>query len=249
VDDRQSSVIDYANPPPAALEVTRRPISGALGDSRSRLLRTAQPSQSTLQTHSPIHLPTVPKGHFMTDQPAPLPLAAGDCPTYVVAGGDHVTILLDRAQSCDLLDVIDVCSQPGDRPPAHRHSFVEWVRVLEGELTLCEARNGTMRPTNTLAAGDSLFVAPWSYHATLNLSRTACRFQIVGQPAMMSGYFAQAGVRVADATAVADRAPVDADQLSEIARRWGIQFWNGPTDPAGRPTSDHGSGRVASAPT
>jgi quercetin dioxygenase-like cupin family protein len=154
-------------------------------------------------------------------------LSASRCPSYVVAGGNHVTVLLDRTQSGDLFDVIDVRACPGGGPPAHRHAFAEWFRVLEGELTLCEEVDGEMRPTHTLSAGDSVFVAPWSYHATLNLSEAICRFQVVGQPAMMSGYFAEAGVRVADPTTAADHPPAGPDQLRELAERWGIEFWAG----------------------
>jgi oxalate decarboxylase/phosphoglucose isomerase-like protein (cupin superfamily) len=41
--------------------------------------------------------------------------------------------------------------------------------VLEGELTLAEERDGTVVCTSTLAAGDTIFVPPWTVHGTLNL--------------------------------------------------------------------------------
>ncbi len=70
--------------------------------------------------------------------------------------------------------------------------------MLQGELTFCEQRNGTMVCSQTVGAGGLMFVAPWIYHATINLADQWCRFEVVGQPAMMSGYFAEAGIRVAD---------------------------------------------------
>jgi quercetin dioxygenase-like cupin family protein len=157
-------------------------------------------------------------------------VTAEDCPTYVVAGGNYVTVLLDRSRSGDLLDVIEVHAAPGGGPPPHRHAFAEWFRVLEGELTLCEERDGTMRRTQTLRAGDSVFVAPWIYHGTLNLSGAPCRFEVVCQPGMMSAYFAEAGVRVGGVNAVPDRIPPGPAVLGEIAARWGIEFWRGPSD-------------------
>ncbi len=103
--------------------------------------------------------------------------------------------------------------------------------MLEGQLTFTEERDGVMRATHTLGAGGSVFVAPWIYHGTLNLSDRPCRFEVVGQPAMMSGYFAQAGVPVADTYTEPGRAPPGPAELRDISARWGIEFWTGPTDP------------------
>jgi hypothetical protein len=65
-------------------------------------------------------------------------------------------------------------------------------------------------------------------HGTLNLSQAPARFQVVGQPGAMTGYFAQAGVRVADPRTEPATAPPDPGELHEIATRWGITFWTGP---------------------
>lgn len=159
-----------------------------------------------------------------------IPTTAATCPTYAVAGGNRVTILLDRSDSGALLDAFEVHAAPGGGPPPHRHAFSEWFRVLEGELTFCEDCGGTMRCTRTLRAGDAVFVAPWVYHGTLNLSAAPCRFEVVGQPGMMSGYFAEAGVLVPGAAADPDRVPPGPAALGAISARWGIEFWRGPTD-------------------
>ena len=164
-----------------------------------------------------------------------VPQTAGNATVYVVAGGNHVTIVLDRLQTNELLDVIEVRAAPGGGPPPHRHAFAEWFRVLEGHLTFTEERDGVMRATHTLGPGGSVFVAPWVYHGTLNLSDAPCRFEVVGQPAMMSGYFAQAGVLVASEDAEPDRVPPGLAELRDISARWGIEFWTGPTDPSPPP--------------
>ncbi|HYB30095.1 MAG TPA: cupin domain-containing protein [Solirubrobacteraceae bacterium] len=156
---------------------------------------------------------------------------------YVVAGGNHVTIALDHTQSGGLLDVIEVRGGPGGGPPPHRHAFAEWFRVLEGELTFTEERGGVIRATHTLRSGGSVFVAPWTYHGTLNLSNGPCRFEVIGQPGMMSGYFAEAGVLVPDVSAKPDRVPPGPAELRDISARWGIEFWTGPIDPGPLPAS------------
>jgi quercetin dioxygenase-like cupin family protein len=163
------------------------------------------------------------------------PQTAGSTTVYVVAGGNHVEIVLDRSQSNELLDVIEVRAAPGGGPPPHRHAFAEWFRVLEGELTFTEERDGVMCATHALGPGGSVFIAPWTYHGTLNLSEGPCRFEVVGQPGMMSGYFAQAGVPVADVYTEPNRAPPGPAELRDISACWGIEFWTGPTDSTSPP--------------
>jgi len=165
--------------------------------------------------------------------PLPLsPLPVSERPVYVVAGGNHVTLLLDRGVSGGLVDVIDVLAQPGGGPPPHRHAFAEWFCVLAGELTISEERDGRVACTRTLTAGESVFVPPWTDHGTLNLSNAPARFQVTGQPGAMTGYFTQAGVRVPTEGAPPDRPPPGPSQLKDIAAAWGIEFWTGPIDHA-----------------
>jgi quercetin dioxygenase-like cupin family protein len=169
------------------------------------------------------------------------PLAARHQTVYAVAGGNHVTIELDRASTGGQLDVIEVLAQPGGGPPPHRHEFAEWFLVREGELTLCEERDGVVVPTVTMAAGESVWVAPWVVHATLNLSAGPTRFQVVGQPGAMTGYFAQAGVEVADPATPPETPPPGPPALREISARWGIEFWTGPVQSApARTTAEAG---------
>jgi quercetin dioxygenase-like cupin family protein len=158
------------------------------------------------------------------------PLHGAERPVYAVAGGNHVTLLLHRDDTDAALDVIDVLAQPGGGPPPHRHAFAEWFHVLDGELMISEERDGTVVCTRELAVGDAVFVPPWTVHGTLNLSHAPARFQVVGQPAAMTGYFVEAGVRVPDERTAPDREPAGPSELGEIAARWGIEFWTGPVD-------------------
>jgi quercetin dioxygenase-like cupin family protein len=165
------------------------------------------------------------------DRSRPLAVThAVDHPVYAVAGGNHVSLLLHRDDAGCLLDVIEVLAQPGGGPPPHLHAFAEWFHVLEGQLTLSEERDGTVRCTRTLTAGDSMFVAPWTVHGTLNLSDAPARFRVVGQPGAMTGYFLEAGVLVPDEHTPPDHQPAGPAQLREIAASWGIEFWSGPVE-------------------
>jgi quercetin dioxygenase-like cupin family protein len=164
-------------------------------------------------------------------------LSSAEQPVYAVAGGNHVTLVLPREQTGGALDVIDVLAQPGGGPPPHRHAFGEFFRGLEGELTIAEERDGVVVPTQTLRAGDAVWIPPGLVHATLNLSDAVARFQVIGQPGLMTGYFADAGVRVPDPFTPPDREPPGPAQLREIAARWEIEFWTGPVDLSARPSA------------
>jgi hypothetical protein len=62
-----------------------------------------------------------------------------------------------------------------------------------------------------------LFVPPWAVHGTVNLSHVPARFEVVGQPGAMTGYFAETGVLVSDESTPPERDPPDPPQLREIA--------------------------------
>jgi len=85
--------------------------------------------------------------------------------------------------------------------------------------------SGTTALTQEMQAMKSTFS---QVGIVLNLSQAPARFQVVGQPGAMTGYFAQAGVRVAGPGTEPATAPPGPDELQEIAARWGITFWTGP---------------------
>jgi hypothetical protein len=70
------------------------------------------------------------------------------------------------------------------------HAFGEWFLVQEGELTLREECDGTVIYTATLGASDSAWIGAGVVYGTLNLSAALTRFQVIGQPGAMTGYFA-----------------------------------------------------------
>jgi len=81
--------------------------------------------------------------------------------------------------------------------------------------------------TRPLREGETAAVGPWEWHATLNESDRPVRFVVVGRSGPMTGYFAEAGVAVADERTDPDRQPPGPAALTEIAARYGIRFWGG----------------------
>jgi mannose-6-phosphate isomerase-like protein (cupin superfamily) len=143
---------------------------------------------------------------------------------YAVAGGNHVTIVVDTSETDREFDVIEVLARPGGGPPPHRHAFAEWFHVLEGKLQILEPSVGQLRPVASLDAGQSYFVAPWVAHTTRNLGTGTVRFLVAGRPGTMTSYFAEAGVPVPDPNTAPDTLPPGPEALREIAARYEIQF-------------------------
>jgi mannose-6-phosphate isomerase-like protein (cupin superfamily) len=143
---------------------------------------------------------------------------------YAVAGGNRVTILVDAAETGGAFDLIEVLAQPGGGPPPHRHAFAEWFHVLDGALQLLTPQEGELRKLALVEAGSTYVVSPWAPHTTHNTTDAPVRFIVAGQPGVMSSYFAQAGVRVADTHAAPGTPPPGPDALAELAARYEIEF-------------------------
>lgn len=153
----------------------------------------------------------------------------------VVAGGNHVAILVDAAETDGSFDVVEVLAQPGGGPPPHRHAFEEWFRVLEGTLTFTGVREGAIVPIADVGPGRVVVVPPQRWHGTVNRTTSPVRFTVVGRPGVMSRYFRQASVPVASMTTPPAREPPGPSQLTPLAEAHGIVFWtpeaDSPRDP------------------
>jgi quercetin dioxygenase-like cupin family protein len=146
-------------------------------------------------------------------------------PIYVVAGGNHVAIVVDAAETGGAHDLVEILAAPGGGPPPHQHEFVEWFHVLDGELTLTGERDGAIVPVAVLHAGGTARVDPWVWHGTVNASDADVRFVVTAAPGEMTTYFARAGVRVAAMDAAPDHDPPGPAVLRELAAEYGIRFW------------------------
>lgn len=155
-------------------------------------------------------------------------MAAGDTAgaggaVYAMAGGNHVTILIDAADTGGAFDLVEVFAMPGGGPPPHRHEFVEWFHVVEGAIQFLGGEDG-LQPTELVQAGGTYMVPSWAPHATHNDTAAPARFIVAGQPGVMSKYFAQAGVLVTDALTPPAVPPPGPAQLAELAAKYRIQY-------------------------
>lgn len=148
-----------------------------------------------------------------------------EAPVLVVAGGNHVIVIVDASKTDGAFDVIEVLAAPGGGPPPHQHVFTEWFHVLDGELQLTGVQDGEIVPTRLLQAGETARVDAWKWHGTRNETEGTVRFVVVGQPGLMTTYLARAGVPVGGIGVAADRQPPGRAQLAEIAAECGIRFW------------------------
>jgi quercetin dioxygenase-like cupin family protein len=145
----------------------------------------------------------------------------------VVAGGNHVMIMVDAAETDGAFDVIQVTALPGGGPPPHCHEFEERFHVVEGTLTFTGDRDGEIVPIATAGPGQVVVVPPGTWHGTVNDTDQPVRFTVVGRPGVMSAYFREAGVRVPSMTAPPPTVPPGPGALKHIAQQHDILFWPG----------------------
>jgi hypothetical protein len=155
-------------------------------------------------------------------------MKARTAPVLVVAGGNHVTVLVDATETDGSFDVIEVPARrrsPG--PPARVRRVIARAGGRAPDLQGARRSDCADKAPRLLREGDSATVEPWEWHAALNESDRPVRFVVVGRPGPMTGYFEEAGVAVAHERTAPDREPPGPAALTEIAARYGIRFWGG----------------------
>ena len=145
----------------------------------------------------------------------------------VVAGGNHVMVMIDQQETGGAFDVVEVLAQHGGGPPPHCHAFEEWFHVIEGTLTFTGERDGEIVPIAQAGPGEVVVIPPGTWHGTVNDSGAPVRFSVVGRPGVMSHYFRQAGVQVKSMNDAPDREPPGPAELKKIADAHDIIFWPG----------------------
>jgi quercetin dioxygenase-like cupin family protein len=143
---------------------------------------------------------------------------------YAMAGGNHVTIVIDALETDGAFDLVEVYAQPGGGPPPHKHAFAEWFHVVEGTVQFLEPSEDGLRETALVRTGETFYVPPWAPHATHNTTDVPARFMVAGRPGVMSSYFAQAGIAVPDILTPPSVQPPGPAQLVELAARYGIEY-------------------------
>jgi quercetin dioxygenase-like cupin family protein len=142
--------------------------------------------------------------------------------SYILPGGDVHTVMLSGAESNRSLAVLEIRCPPGGGPPPHTEPTNAFFRVIEGEIQFWLERDGTLE-TVTLRPGDTAFVPGGAGHAFRNVGGSPARMIVVGQPAGLEDFIAEAGVAIQDA---ADPPPPpevhDRDHMEAIFARHGV---------------------------
>jgi quercetin dioxygenase-like cupin family protein len=141
--------------------------------------------------------------------------------------GDVRTMKLTGEESGDELTVVEQVVAPGAGSALHRHPYQELFYVLEGELEFTGLQNGS-RTTFDATTGCAVHAGPGVAHGYRNNRSEPARFLAVMQPAGAEGFFAEAGVWLAeDGSAPAATAVPSPAAVREAAARHGIEFLEG----------------------
>jgi quercetin dioxygenase-like cupin family protein len=116
---------------------------------------------------------------------------------YLLPGGDVHTVLLDGDESQGTLCALEVRCPPGGGPPPHSEPTDAWFRVLEGQIQFQLERDGQLE-TLLLDAGDTAWVPGGAGHAFKNVGTELARLLVVGRPAGLEEFIAEAGTLIED---------------------------------------------------
>ena len=134
--------------------------------------------------------------------------------SFLLPGGDVHTVMLSGAESGGQLAVLEIRCPPGGGPPPHTEPTHAFFRVLEGEVEFSLEQGGALE-TVVLRAGDTAFVPGRAGHAFHNRSGFPARLIVVGQPAGLEEFIAEAGVPIENPTTppappeISDRAQME----------------------------------------
>jgi AcrR family transcriptional regulator/quercetin dioxygenase-like cupin family protein len=148
--------------------------------------------------------------------------------TFLVGGGDYVTVKVRGAEVGDEYCMFEASTTPGFGPPLHTHEWAESFYVLEGQFEFQRVA-GDRIETITGGPGTTVVVPPGVPHAFRNGLATMSKMLIVHVPAGLESFFEEYGVeveRVGDVPAGVE--PPDPAVMGEILPRHGVELVGGP---------------------
>jgi quercetin dioxygenase-like cupin family protein len=145
-----------------------------------------------------------------------------DGKTWLVGGGDYVTMKTRGSEVDEQFCAFEVATTPGFGPPLHTHDWAEFFYVLEGEYEFQRVVDGDVE-TIVGGSGSTLSVPPGVPHTFRNSTSGTARMLIVHAPAGLEDFFEAYGVevaRVGDVPAALE--PPDPASMGEILPRYGV---------------------------
>jgi quercetin dioxygenase-like cupin family protein len=138
---------------------------------------------------------------------------AGSGPHHLVIGSVVVSRLLGASETDGELSVVELRGLPGSGPGPHVDAWRETFYVLEGELTFRFESEDEMHEV-AAATGHTVTIPSGVPHAFSVSSAESARYLIIGTPAGIDEFFADAGDAIDDAVLPDEPQPFDRERLS-----------------------------------
>jgi quercetin dioxygenase-like cupin family protein len=117
---------------------------------------------------------------------------AGSGPHHLMLGTVSVSRLLGAEETAGEFSLVELTGRPGSGPGPHVDAWRESFYVLEGELTFRYERDGAVHVA-VARPGDAVTIPAGVGHAFSVSSPQPARYLIVGTPAGIDAFFADAG--------------------------------------------------------
>jgi quercetin dioxygenase-like cupin family protein len=147
---------------------------------------------------------------------------AGSGPHHLMLGTVTVSRLLAGEDTGGELALVELHGLPGSGPGPHVDPWRESFYVLAGELTFRCEEEGEVRCL-TAKAGDAVSIPSGVPHAFQVSSREPARYLILGTPAGIAAFFADAGQVLPQAVLPAQPPAFDRERLLAAFARHGLQ--------------------------
>jgi quercetin dioxygenase-like cupin family protein len=154
----------------------------------------------------------------MSDRFAHTPAAHG--PHQLMLGTITVSRLLGAEETGGDFSLVELTGLPGSGPGPHVDAWRESFYVLEGELTFRYEADGAVHAV-VAGPGDAVSIPTGVGHAFSVTSDTPARYLIVGSPAGIDAFFADAGEAIEAPVLPAEPPAVDRDRLHAAFVKYG----------------------------
>jgi quercetin dioxygenase-like cupin family protein len=159
--------------------------------------------------------------------------ASGRGPHHLMLGTVVVSQLLGGEATEGRLALVELHGLPGSGPGPHLDPWTESFYVLEGELTFRVEENGAVQQL-VARTGDAVSIPEGVGHAFSVTSAEPARYLIVGAPAGIEAFFADAGEKIEVATPPVEPPVFDRRRLLASFEKHGLTPYAFPTDQGAR---------------
>jgi quercetin dioxygenase-like cupin family protein len=156
---------------------------------------------------------------------------AGHGPHHLMLGTVAVSRLAGGDQTAGAFALLELTGRPDSGPGPHVDPWRETFYVVDGELTFRVEQDSAVR-TIVAGSGDAVSIPSGTGHAFRVTSGGPARYLILGTPAGIETFFADAGEPIAGARLPSDPPGFDRDRLLAAFARHGLTPYEFPV--AGR---------------